>query len=137
MQFYDGKPWNGGGLLNVQEEDEPGVLEEDLALDAIFNGKRPTLPGNGLLIPTEGGRYFLILPGTEIGVSENGEGYKFSYGRNPKGGDITVRVMRPKPEPPWNAPNGYLKFENSGEQAIDPSTGRTLSRKQAHFRIVR
>ena len=32
-------------------------------------------------------------------------------------------------------PNGYIKYENSSGQGVDPYTGRTLPNSQSHYGI--
>lgn len=41
----------------------------------------------------------------------------------------TMRVMNPNQK----FPNGYIKYENSLQQGVNPYTGKTVSHSQSHF----
>ena len=114
---------------NEDEDEKKEEPEEGGPLGDIFQGKRPVLPSTGLLIPTDHGVVFIKL-GSDLGPAENGRGYRFSTGKP----GIELRVMGPRPEKPWNAPYGYLTWQK-GPQAIDPRTGGTVSKDEAHWNI--
>jgi hypothetical protein len=125
---------SGGQIVLTQSEKEEDPVEEAVeqsrAWNEIFGGKTPVIPYGGLEVRTEKGT-FLILPGSELGPVRNGRGYRFQWSNKTE-----LRVMGPRPEAPWNAPNGYVVFTNRGNQPMDPTTGRTLSRSEAHFKIL-
>src|SRR5579875_3225418 len=84
-------------------------------LPRVFSGKRPLIPTRGAVIPTDHGDFW-IVPGTELGPARSGKGYRFRWGPN------EIRIMGPRPEPPYDAPNGYVVITNPSGQPIDPAT---------------
>jgi len=68
----------------------------------------------------------------------NQTGVAFTGGRGGANGSVsTIRLMdptTPRGRSP-GYPNGYIKYENAARQGVDPHTGRTISRSQAHYPI--
>lgn len=69
--------------------------------------------------------------GAQTGVAWTGG----SGGQN--GQVATMRLMNPVPArgsaPAY--PNGYVTYQNSGRQTVDPNTGRTVSRRDGHYTV--
>jgi len=132
-----GSAHNSGLGADLGKRSNPGLTRQNFegaCFEQCFNpfeeGRRPVLPNTGLLIPTERGDY-LLLPGMELGPVANGRGYRFRYGP-----ELELRVMGPRPEEPWNAPNGYIVLLNASGQPIDPDTGRTMPKGSSHIKRI-
>jgi hypothetical protein len=116
-----------------EEEPEEKVTDENQFFGRAFAGQRPVIPYGGIDVPLEDGTIVHIPEGSEIGPARNGKGYRFQTGKPGR----EVRIMGPRPELPWSAPNGYVVWNNSPQgQAVDPATMRTLPDSAAHFRIL-
>jgi hypothetical protein len=93
----------GQVVLAQEEEEEPAeeVFEETRVQKDIFAGKTSVIPNGGLSILLENGRIEILPQGSEGKPVKNGRGVTF-----PRGNGRWLRVMGPRPEEPWNAPNG-------------------------------
>jgi hypothetical protein len=77
-------------------------------------------------------------PTDVVNPAGNVTGSAFTGGTGGANGQVSsMRLMDPTP-PRGNSPgypNGYVKYENSNGQGVDPYTGRTLPNSQSHFPI--
>ena len=67
-------------------------------------------------------------------IVDNGKGVKFV----PQGTPLTseanaIRIMEPTTTGTNPHPKGYVKFNNSSGQPINPNNGQTLSNANNHF----
>jgi len=77
-------------------------------------------------------------PTPVVNSAGNQTGSAFTGGSGGANGQVsTMRMM--DPTPPRGAspgyPNGYIKYENSMGQGVDPYTGRTIPNSRSHFPI--
>ena len=135
FDIQQGRRTNGGLLVAEEEDEEPEVVEENFALQRIFQGLNPVIPEGGIPISTVRGE-FLIEPGSEVGPTRKEKGYIFNYARTPQGENITIRVMGPVVRGKANYPNGYVVFNNSRNQPVDPNTLTPVPTSQSHFAIL-
>lgn len=94
-------------------------------------------------VVSPGGTAFPVPRGAEgptpvINPSGQQTGVAFTGGNGGANGQVsTMRIM--DPTSPRGAspgyPNGYIKYENSGRQGVDPYSGGTLPNSQSHHRI--
>ncbi len=114
-----------GGLRSQGYVVNPLVWVDPLALDPDF-------------IVSPKGTAFPVPPGAKgptpvVNPSGKVTGSAFTGGTNKR--CCTMRVM--DPTPPRGAspgyPDGYVKYENSGGQGVDPYTGKTLPNSASHF----
>ena len=88
---------------------------------------------NGDVIPVPKGA---TGPVDVVNPAGNVTGQAYTGGSGGANGQVSnVRIMDPTP-PRGNSPgypNGYVKYENSMGQGVDPNTGRTLPNSQSHF----
>jgi len=94
-------------------------------------------------IVTPGGTAFPVPKGATgpfpvVNQAGKRTGAAFTGGRGGANGQVdTIRIMNPTSargrSPGY--PNGYIKYENSRGQGVDPYTGRTGSREDTHFPI--
>ena len=97
-----------------------------------------------------GGTDFVVTPkGTAVPVpdgatgpvpvinpSGNQTGIAYTGGSGGTNGQVTtLRIMDPTPSRGANPgyPNGYIKFENTLRQGVNPYTGQTVSPDRAHY----
>jgi hypothetical protein len=77
-------------------------------------------------------------PNPVINPAGKQTGTAYTGGSGGANGQVdTMRMMNPTP-PRGNSPgypNGYIKYENSAGQGVDPYTGGTLPNSQSHFPI--
>lgn len=77
-------------------------------------------------------------PTPVINQAGNQTGVAFTGGTGGANGQVsTMRIMNPTPAR-GNAPayqNGYIKYENTSKQGVDPYSGKTLSNTQSHWEI--
>jgi hypothetical protein len=65
-----------------------------------------------------------------INDSGKATGIAFTGGNGGMNGQVdSIRIMNPT----QRYPNGYIKYENSNRQGVDPYTGRTGSHAKTHF----
>lgn len=99
----------------------------------------PTEPGfvvtpDGAAIPVPNGA---TGPVPVVNVGGKTTGFAFTGGKGGTNGKVAiVRVMDPTPAKAGGKipayPKGYVKYENSSGQGVDPQTGQTLPRNQSH-----
>jgi len=102
----------------------------------VHNGPSFVVSPNGTVFPVPTGA---VGPSPVINPAGNQTGVAFTGGSGGANGNVnTLRIMNPTA--PRGAspgyPNGYAVYENGvgkGAQAVDPYTGQTLPRSQAHF----
>jgi len=73
-----------------------------------------------------------------INQAGNRTGTAFTGGRGGANGQVDmIRIMNPTPAKGRSPgyPNGYIKYQNSRAQAVNPYTGRTGAREDTHFPI--
>ena len=73
-----------------------------------------------------------------INSSGKRTGTAFVEGKSGLNGQVnTIRIIGPT-QPKGGSPgypNGYIKYENSSHQGVDPITGRTAPQNETHFPI--
>jgi RHS repeat-associated protein len=77
-------------------------------------------------------------PTPVINPAGNQTGVAFTGGQGGQNGQVsTMRIMDPTPPRGGSPgyPNGYVTYQNQSRQAVDPYTGETVSRANAHFPI--
>lgn len=71
-------------------------------------------------------------------VAENGKGIVYDIPAGTEGLDsrvARVRVMDPVTTGNYQYPHGYVSYENSAGQAVNPVTGKTISKKDPYWHI--
>ena len=70
--------------------------------------------------------------------ADNGKGIKFDGGKGGANGQVTtMRIMDPTPAKGKSPgyPDGYVTYSNAQGQGVNPYTGKTVPRTEAHFPI--
>lgn len=131
--------WRAAGLLPLASELRKGRRVAD-AVDAVPNGPPSNAPD---FIVSPGGTAFPVPRGATgptpvINPTGRQTGSAFTGGRGGANQQVdALRVMDPTP-PRGSSPGyprGYIKYENSAGQGVDPYTGRTVPNSQSHFPI--
>jgi len=147
----------GVKFVKGDKQDKAEVVTEFLANASlalilgkfVFGGKASSSNANSVktvttehspnFIVDEGGQVFPVPEGA-VGPkpTENGKGVIFSGGNGGENGQVSsIRIMDPVPArgkaPAY--PNGYVVYENINGQAVDPNSGRTVSRREAHHQM--
>ena len=125
-------------------KDSPQIKQEGIVLNpppGVSNV--PTSAPDFIVTP--GGTAFPVPKGATgpvpvINQAGKRTGTAFTGGRGGTNGQVdTIRIMDPTPprgrSPGY--PGGYIKYENSSGQGVNPHTGRTGSREDTHFSIDR
>jgi RHS repeat-associated protein len=95
-------------------------------------------------VVTPGGTAFPVPKGAQGPVpvinpagSQTGVAFKGGSGGAVDTRVDTIRIMKPTPPRGGSPgyPNGYIKYENSRGQGVDPLTGQTLPNKESHFSV--
>lgn len=71
-------------------------------------------------------------------MAENGKGIVYDIPAGTEGLDsrvARVRVMDPVTTGNYQYPHGYVSYENSAGQAVNPVTGKTISKKDPYWHI--
>ncbi|WP_198938730.1 hypothetical protein [Mycobacterium sp. NS-7484] len=80
----------------------------------------------------------VVPPGATGTVADNGKGMVYEIPAGTEGLDsrvARVRVMDPTTTGDYQYPGGYVSYENSAGQAVNPVTGRTISRSDPYWHI--
>lgn len=80
----------------------------------------------------------LVPEGATGSVVSNGKGTIYDIPRGTEGLDprvARVRVMEPTVSGPYQYPSGYAVYENAAGQAVNPITGRTISKHDPYWHI--
>ena len=134
----------GGGSFALGESSVAGrsALSEGKMCPVRSEGARPVpqapdfvVSPNGTAFPVPKGS---IGPSPVINPAGKITGSAFTGGNGGVNGQVdTMRMMNPTPpigsSPGY--PSGYIKYENSFGQGVDPYTGRTVPNSQSHFPI--
>ncbi|WP_166902418.1 hypothetical protein [Mycobacterium sp. DL440] len=79
-----------------------------------------------------------VPPGAAGTVTDNGKGMVYDIPPGSRVLDprvVRVRVMDPVTTGNYQYPNGYVSYENSAGQAVNPITGQTISRADPYWHI--
>ncbi|MBF6570931.1 MAG: RHS repeat-associated core domain-containing protein [Candidatus Binataceae bacterium] len=119
-------------LVQMDDEEDPNERGEmeSVFFENVFNGRPTFTPSGGIILRLDNGMELLLGGNIEGKPTRNLRGNIFPYGRG------SIRLMGPKPEPPWNAPNGYVVFQNSDGQAINPTTQQTVPKSESHYPLL-
>ena len=85
-----------------------------------------------------GERFSYDLDGRSAQPAENGKGIVYSVHPGEQGLDSRVtkfRIMDPTAGGPYPQTNGYLSYLNEKNQAVNPHTGQTVSKKDPYWHI--
>ncbi len=80
----------------------------------------------------------VVPPGAVGTVTDNGKGMVYDIPPGSRVLDprvVRVRVMDPVTTGNFQYPNGYVSYENSSGQAVNPLTGQTISRTDPYWHI--
>lgn len=127
-------------FFNQQQEELAAFEQKKADLDKsntdIKNSNGDKAPD---FVVSSGGTAYPVPKGAH-GPEEtsNLKGTKFTGGDGGSNNQVdTIRIMDPVPargnSPEY--PNGYIKYENSRGQGVDPYTGKTLPNTESHFPI--
>ena len=104
------------------------------------SGATPSSPN---FVVTSGGTAIPVPEGASgpvpvVNSSGQTTGTAYTGGSGGANGQVSsVRIMNPTPArgsaPAY--PNGYVKYENSRGQGVDPTSGRTVPNSQSHYPI--
>src|SRR5262249_31694835 len=109
-----------------QTNPEPGAQCHDPAQAPNF-----IVNSQGTVFPVPQGVQEGLVPVSNKAGKQTG--VAFINGAGGANGQVsTMRLMNPTTGGRYPAPNGYITYSN-GQQAVNPYTGQTLSRSEAHF----
>lgn len=80
----------------------------------------------------------VVSPGAVGTVTDNGKGMVYDIPPGNRVLDprvVRVRVMDPVTTGNYQYPNGYVSYENSAGQAVNPITGQTISRADPYWHV--